>query len=78
LHITVCDESLLRYLSRLWHTLKKRFFTEPKKVLPPGTREDPFLVSQKNEASYQTTDDKMLANGIFDLKHRDYNQKEFS
>jgi hypothetical protein len=29
------------------YTLKKRFFTEPKKVLPLGTREDPFLVSYK-------------------------------
>ena len=26
----------------------------------------------------ETTDDKMIANGIFDLKHREYNQKEFS
>ena len=24
-----------------------------------------------------STDDKTLANGIFDLKHREYNQKEF-
>ncbi len=25
-----------------------------------------------------STDDKSLANGIFDLKHPEYNQKEFS
>ena len=35
----------------------------------------PFLKVFNNNLS---TNDKTLANRIFDLKHRDYNQKEFS
>ena len=53
---------------------KLRFF-----VLPVRTKNSVVRIMRiKIVCINLTTADKMLANGIFDLKHREYNQKEFS